>query len=130
MTAGRAALAAGARLAGEHGAALEIIAVAFYGYTELRWELMPGLAHTEGQRKQVLEERVEAAARALPPDLPVSRSIVPGDPFAVLSDRASELDLLAVGSRGQAPVAGVLLGSVSSELALAVPCPLLVVPRG
>jgi nucleotide-binding universal stress UspA family protein len=50
-------------------------------------------------------------------------------PFAVLLP-GSELDLLAVGSHGEATVAGVLLGSVSAELVLAVPCPLLLVPRG
>jgi nucleotide-binding universal stress UspA family protein len=39
-------------------------------------------------------------------------------------------DLLVLGSRGYGPMRSVLLGSVSSQVVDASPCPLLIVPRG
>jgi nucleotide-binding universal stress UspA family protein len=99
------------------------------GYTDPRLERLPRLKHAEGQHAEELEQHVARLASELPPGLRVSHAIVRGDPVVVLSRHASDLDLLVVGSRGKGPVAGVLLGSVSSELVLATPCPLIVVPR-
>jgi nucleotide-binding universal stress UspA family protein len=126
-TAAAAALELGVRLAQEHGAGIEIIAVASYGYTDPELELLPGDAG-DGERREALEARVEAEMRRLSPIARVSSRVVPGDPAVVLNDRAHELDCLVVGSRHHGPVGGVLLGSVTSELVLSVPCPLLVTP--
>lgn len=78
--------------------------------------------------------RVEDAIASLTADVPVVREIVDGreGPIASSLEAAAEaggLDLLVVGSRGFGPVRRVLLGSVSSQLMTASPCPLLIVPR-
>lgn len=42
--------------------------------------------------------------------------------------RKTDADLIVAGSRGQSPVAGLLLGSVTNRLLHIAPCPVLVVP--
>ena len=51
------------------------------------------------------------------------------DPRVKLADLEG-IDLMLVGSRGYGPMGRVLLGSVSSQLMHAAPCPVIVVPRG
>lgn len=67
-----------------------------------------------------VDERLAATGRAL--------SGVPG-PALVEACEEAGADLLVAGSRGSGPVARVLLGSVSTQLAHKAPCPVLVVPR-
>jgi nucleotide-binding universal stress UspA family protein len=67
-----------------------------------------------------VDERLAATGRAL--------SGVPG-PALVAACEEVGADLLVAGSRGYGPVARVLLGSVSTQLAHKAPCPVLVVPR-
>jgi nucleotide-binding universal stress UspA family protein len=69
---------------------------------------------------KAVDERIAATGRAL--------SGVPG-PAIVEACEESGADLLVAGSRGYGPVARVLLGSVSTQLAHKAPCPVLVVPR-
>src|SRR3989304_1067411 len=54
-----------------------------------------------------------------------------GPPATALLDEANALkpDLLVIGSRGHGPMATVLLGSVSTEVADHAPCPVLVARR-
>jgi nucleotide-binding universal stress UspA family protein len=54
---------------------------------------------------------------------------VNGTPAAELARRSSDLDLLAVGSRGHGPVRRLLLGSTSTRLVREARCPVLIVPR-
>jgi len=49
---------------------------------------------------------------------------------AALVDAAKNADLLIVGSRGHGGFAGLLLGSVSSQVAHHAPCPVLIVRPG
>lgn len=69
---------------------------------------------------KAVDERIAATGRAL--------SGVPG-PAIVEACEEAGADLLVAGSRGYGPVARVLLGSVSTQLAHKAPCPVLVVPR-
>lgn len=50
----------------------------------------------------------------------------------VVADAARELaaDAIVVGTRGHAPVAGLLVGSVTQRLLHIAPCPVLAVPAG
>lgn len=87
----------------------------------------------EAGARENAHRRVEDAIASLTADVPVVREIVDGEgPIASSLEAAAEvagLDLLVVGSRGFGPVRRVLLGSVSSDLMIASPCPLLIVPR-
>ena len=125
--AAEAAVDLATRLAEEHDAALEIIGVVSQGYSDPELELIPG-EPCEGTQQDALGDRVEAKIRRLPPAVRGSSRVVPGDPVVELNDRADALDCLVVGSRHHGPVGGVLLGSVTSELVLAAPCPLIVSP--
>lgn len=53
-------------------------------------------------------------------------------PAHVLADVAREFgaDVVVVGTRGHAPIAGLLLGSVTQRLLHIAPCPVLAVPVG
>ncbi|MGI8578141.1 MAG: universal stress protein [Nocardioidaceae bacterium] len=57
----------------------------------------------------------------------VSRKVVEGHPAKVLVDAAVGADLLVVGSRGHGGFVGMLLGSVSEQVAAHASCPVLVV---
>jgi amphi-Trp domain-containing protein len=122
-----AALELGMRLAREHGAAVEITAVVSYEDMDRYFGLPPG-GDGGDDPEEALKSRVEKEVRKLSPAVRVSSSVVSGDPVLVLDDRARELDCLVVGSRHHGPLAGVLLGSVTSELVLSLRCPLVVTP--
>ena len=57
----------------------------------------------------------EAGAAAEP--IAIERSVVEGPPTAALLGAVTEDDLLVVGSRGRGGLAGLLLGSVSEQVA-------------
>lgn len=58
---------------------------------------------------------------------PVERVLARGGAGPVLLDRAEGADLLVVGSRGHGGFVGLLLGSVSRQVAMHAPCPAVVV---
>jgi nucleotide-binding universal stress UspA family protein len=53
-----------------------------------------------------------------------------GKPAQALAERAADLDLLVVGSRGWGPVRRLLMGSTSEKVVKDAPSSVLVVPRG
>lgn len=57
----------------------------------------------------------------------VQRVLVQGATAQVLLDAAIGADLLVVGSRGRGGFAGLLLGSVSQQVAHHAPCPVVIV---
>ena len=69
------------------------------------------------------------AVHSVDKSLGAERVRLDGAPADALADACKDVDLLVLGSRGYGPVARVLLGSVSREVAKHTPCPLLVIPR-
>jgi len=68
-------------------------------------------------------------------DVPIAReaaiaaSVVRDNPAAALVAAATGAALLVVGTRGRGRVAAAVLGSVSHDVLLSMPCPVLVTPR-
>jgi nucleotide-binding universal stress UspA family protein len=101
------------------------------------WDV-PGLELALGRRQpDVALEPGETAARGPlepllerlrqdHPSLPVTLDLVRGEAAPTLRERARGAALLVVGSRGRGGVAGLLLGSVSRDLILTSPVPLVV----
>lgn len=93
----------------------------------------PGVVF-EGPIDDVLD--LPAARRSLEADiatvrrdgLMVTARVLVGRPATVLVAHAREsgADLVVVGSRGRGPIASMVLGSVSAEIAVDAPCPVLV----
>jgi len=68
--------------------------------------------------------------RVADPAVPVTGRLVEGNAAAALVEASREADLLIVGSRGLGGFTGMLLGSVSSQLAHHARCPVLIVRPG
>jgi nucleotide-binding universal stress UspA family protein len=80
--------------------------------------------------RTLIGEQVLEAARAQVGDLaPVDVQLIEGPPAqAILRVAETEAyDLIILGSRGQSPIAGLLLGSVSNTVAQRAHCPVLIV---
>ncbi len=76
---------------------------------------------------------VDGALTAVGSDLEgldVEQVVEVGSAVSVLIDHASDDDLVVVGSRGRGGFKGLLLGSVSQQLVLHAPCPVVVVRGG
>lgn len=80
-------------------------------------------AEAEAELAAVIDE--VAAAH---PGTPVERQVVLGSPAAALIEEGADAQLIVVGSRGRGGFAGLLLGSVSHQLAHHAPCPVVIVP--
>jgi nucleotide-binding universal stress UspA family protein len=84
-----------------------------------------------------LKEVRDAAERALEKTLreahaetdsvEIERRVVEGRPARVLVDESRDAELLVVGSRGHGGFAGLLLGSVSQQVAHHASCPVVIV---
>ena len=61
-------------------------------------------------------------------DPPIETRLIRGTATAALLEAAEDADLLVVGARGQGGFLGLLLGSVSQQVVLHAPCPVVVVP--
>ena len=85
----------------------------------VHWELL------EQAARQILDGAVEQA-RSLGAE--AEPSLVQHYPAPALIGLARGAELLVVGSRGRGGFAGLLLGSVSQEVAHHAPCPVVIVP--
>jgi nucleotide-binding universal stress UspA family protein len=125
------ALAGAARLAERANASLRVISVMGEPHYVLGGLLSPlGPDEYRGYKEAEWERIYEEAEGRLPDGVSAEPLLLHGDPAEALTEAASDLDLLVLGSRGYGPVKGTLLGSVSSRVMAAASCPVLVVPRG
>jgi nucleotide-binding universal stress UspA family protein len=75
---------------------------------------------------QIVHDALERATRAVP-GLTVLQRVVVGRPTRVLLEQAGTAELLVVGSRGLGAFTGLLIGSVSEQVAEHAGCPVVVV---
>jgi nucleotide-binding universal stress UspA family protein len=105
------------------GAALQVVHA---------WSLPPVAAYVVDSAPiaQAAGELVEAALAeaGLADDERIEARVLPGAPAAALLEAAQRADLVVVGSRGHGGFTGLLLGSVSHQVAGHAPCPVVVVP--
>lgn len=109
------------------GARLDVIATwmlpTSYG---LRWVAVPEEFGPEQQTEKTLTETVdEVVGSQRPADMHLS--VYEGHPAKVLIDESKGALMLVVGSRGHGGFAGLLLGSVSTNVAEHATCPVVVV---
>jgi nucleotide-binding universal stress UspA family protein len=121
------ALPVAAELAREDGARIEVVHV-----RELRagrgggYPVHPDEDELEAKVRRQVEDLNKAGTKA---SLHLVTTVT-GGPAHEIAEVAEEVhaDLIAVGTRGHAPVAGLLLGSVTQRLLHIAHCPVLAVP--
>jgi nucleotide-binding universal stress UspA family protein len=79
------------------------------------------------QYAETVAEQALAALREQTEGVDVERVTGEGQAAHVLLEEARDADLLVVGSRGRGGFTGLLLGSVSQQVAHHAPCPVVVV---
>ena len=82
----------------------------------------------EDVARKGLDGAVDGALAAFDGDVTVERILAQGDASRALLDVAAGADLLVVGSRGRGGFSGLLLGSVSQQVATHASCPVVLVP--
>ena len=87
----------------------------------------PGPVTYEQAAKETLDGVVDGADTS-GLAAPVSRILRLGHPAETVVDQAKGADLVVVGSRGLGGFRGLLLGSVSQQVAHHAPCPVVIVP--
>jgi nucleotide-binding universal stress UspA family protein len=125
---GWTALQRAAQIATASGAHLRIVMVLSRLQETPTMPVFPAEAVAERHLRAEIEldRAVRSVARRLEPD----GLLVRGKPDTVLAEQAEQgVDLIVTGSRGYGPLRRVLLGSVSTALMRAAPCPVMVVPR-
>jgi nucleotide-binding universal stress UspA family protein len=119
-----------AALARRAGAALRVVAV----HEPMAFSHVPtGAAGGESANKalrRTLRTRLDEAVAKVGSEVPTDAVFSEGGAVQVLERAAEQLDLLVMGSRGYGPLRAVLLGSVSGQLIVTAPAPIVVLPRG
>ena len=90
----------------------------------------PGPAADFEDRRNQAAVRLQRSLQADNPGLEIRLELLDGDPAHVLVEVARDAALLVVGTRGLGSFRGMLLGSVSSDVARSASCPVLVVRDG
>jgi len=128
MAESQAALDEAARLASKFGGSIRIVGVSTP--VPAMGAGAAAAAQAGAEAGPDFQTRLHEAAAALPEGLRALPVLERGDPVAKLLAQAElGVDLLVLGSRGFGPVMRLLIGSTSSKVIRAAPCPVLVVPR-
>ncbi|WP_199432258.1 universal stress protein [Qaidamihabitans albus] len=101
-----------------------------------RDELLPGtsFAIQPHGRRPVADEATERAhlhsqvLAAGGEGVPVTETVVTGDPATELIKASADADLLVVGSHGHGPLSEVLLGSAAADCVRHAQCPVVLIP--
>jgi len=124
---GRAALLAGANMALEMHAELQLVTVT----PDTR--VMPSMGEPSiyrDEERDVFASALEQASRILPGGLTPTMRLLGGPVVDALADlHPEDVDVLVCGSRGYGPARRVLLGGVSSRLLRHARVPVIVIPR-
>jgi nucleotide-binding universal stress UspA family protein len=88
----------------------------------------PDWAEREQERRDEAQEELDAVLAELGEI--ATGGVVVGNPATALAYAGNDLDLLVTGSRGYGPARRLMLGSTSTRLVHAAPCPVLVLTRG
>ena len=113
------------------GASLEVV----YAWTMpvyVGYGVAPAAAADPAELQQAAQERVDGAVHDVvgdKSDVQIERKAVEGLAAATLVDEADGADLLVVGSRGHGGFTGLLLGSVSQQVAQHATRPVVIVPH-
>jgi nucleotide-binding universal stress UspA family protein len=119
------ALQWGAHLSAKFGA--DLVAVSAWDYpAAIGWSFVPDEWHPDQDTAKVLQETLQ---KVFGDQRPASlRTVVrEGGAARVLLEESNGATMLIVGSRGHGGFTGLLLGSVSANVAEHAPCPVLVV---
>jgi nucleotide-binding universal stress UspA family protein len=121
----RKALRWGARLAGIFGARLQAV-IAWEYPPSFGWAAVPDNWDPREDTLKLLRETVLEVFGDKPP-AGLELQVREGSAARALLDASEGADLLVVGSRGHGGFAGLLLGSVSANVAEHAPCPVLII---
>jgi nucleotide-binding universal stress UspA family protein len=106
---------------------LEVV-VAYHWEVPGRWYgSVRELTAAADERAGAIAVAAAAEAARVAPHVEVTTALLLGDPAPVLLRTAEDADLLVVGSRGRGGFSGLLLGSVSIQVATHAHCPVAVV---
>jgi nucleotide-binding universal stress UspA family protein len=123
------ALDVAAELALRAGAALKLIGVAVPIPPPTVGAMALYAPNSAIDYRSVLRAQLDSAAEALPASLRAQVVLAAGDASDTLIEQAGTLSLLVMGSHGRGRLRRALLGSVSTPVLRAAPCPVLVVPH-
>jgi nucleotide-binding universal stress UspA family protein len=79
-----------------------------------------------GGMREAVQDAV-AQAKQVDGAVPFEREITTGHPARALIDLSQDAELLVVGRRGHSPLAGLLMGSVASQVSAHADCPVVVI---
>jgi len=121
----RQALRWGAQLAAIFGARLHAV-IAWEYPASFGWAAVPGNWDPREDTLGLLRQTVREVFGDEPP-AGLQLEVREGSAARALLDASERADLLIVGSRGHGGFAGLLLGSVSANVAEHAPCPVLII---
>jgi len=128
--AGGAAIDWAARFAAERNRALRVVYV--FPFPSLAASVAPESLPTEAELRprseQIVGEAAQRARRAAGGELAVTSTVIEGVPAEALIDEAQQAGLVVLGSRGYGGFKGLLVGSVTVQVAAHAPAPVVVIP--